>query len=206
MQTCHTDMLLHRSLRSLLHGAGFMLLLSMGFACSNQAPPEGASIECRDSLPVMTTYGCSKMISDSGVMRYKIIAEEWQVFDKTNPPRQVFPKGIFLERYDEHFLVDMHITADTAYWYNQNLWELRGNVYLENLADQTTFSTELLYWNMDLHEFYSDAYMCVTTATQRLEGDHFRSNESMTRYEVKRSKGFTPMPKENKPNDSTTNH
>ena len=188
------------SLRTLTSCTAVYILLSLLHllvaACGTEAPPEGAALTNRDSLPVMTTYGCSKMISDSGVMRYKVIAEEWQVYDKTDPPRQTFPKGIFLERFNNYFKVDMHITADTAYWYDQNLWELRGRVFIENLAEHTTFATSLLYWDMDRHEFYSDAYMKVTTATQQLEGDHFRSNEAMTQYEVKRSKGFTPMPDE----------
>lgn len=169
------------------------------FSCSNEAPPLSASITDRDSAAVMTTYGCSKLISDSGVMRYKIIAEEWRVFDRTTPQRQEFPKGIYLERFDENYKVNLFITADTAYWYDQNLWELHGHVLLNNLTDQTTFSTSLLYWDMGKHEFYSDAFMRITTATQQLEGDHFRSNESMTRYEVKRSKGYTPVPKEEEP-------
>lgn len=171
-----------------------LLIVPFMAACSSEAPPQGDAIENRDSLPVMVTYGCSKLISDSGVMRYKIVAEEWQVFDRTTPQRQTFPKGILLERYDNRFNVDMHITADTAYWYDQNLWELRGHVYMENLANATTFSTEILWWDMRLHEFYSDAFMRVTTATQQLEGDHFRSNESMTRYSVHSSRGYTPMP------------
>ena len=36
--------------------------------------------------------------------------------------------GIFMEKFDEHFKVAMFLTADTAYWYDQNLWELRGRV------------------------------------------------------------------------------
>lgn len=181
---------------SLLAGALF------GGGCSNDSPPEGAAITERDSLPVMVTYGCSKMISDSGVMRYKIIAEEWQVFDRTTPQRQTFPKGIFLERFDDQFKVDLHITADTAYWYDQRLWELRGRVFINNMAEQTTFSTEVLFWDMQLHEFYSDEHMCVTTPTQKLEGDHFRSNEAMTRYSVHDSRGYMPMPQDK----DTTSH
>lgn len=43
----------------------------------------GARVVNRDSLPVMTTRGVSKLITDSGVVRYKIIAEEWRVYDRT---------------------------------------------------------------------------------------------------------------------------
>lgn len=169
------------------------LLMSLA-GCGNEAPPMGQAVTGRDSLPVMVTRGVSKLISDSGVVRYKIVAEEWHVFDKTLPPRQVFPKGIFLERYDENFRVNLHITADTAYCYNQNLWELRGRVFIENEENGTTFSTELLYWNMGEHRLYSDRHMHIVTPDRDLEGDWFVSNEQMTKYEIRRSKGFMPVP------------
>lgn len=166
----------------------------MFFACSNEAPPVGAAVRLRDSLPVMVTHGVSKMISDSGIMKYKIVAEEWRVFDRTRPQRQEFPKGIFLERFDKHFQVDLYITADTAFCYNQNLWELRGRVFINNMGTGTTFRTEKLFWDMDKHQFYSDRYMHVVTPDRELEGDAFVSNEQMTRYDVRQSSGFIPMP------------
>lgn len=168
-------------------------------SCTDEAPPTGAAVGNRDSAAVMTTYGVSKMISDSGVMRYKIVAEEWRVFDKTRPPRQEFPKGIFLQRYDEHFNPDLFITADTAFCYNQNLWELRGRVYVRNKATGTTFRTEKLFWDMQRHSIYSDKYMHIVTPDRELEGDAFVSNEQMTRYEIKQSRGYVPMPADNTP-------
>lgn len=178
------------------------------FSCSNQAPPEGEALNQRDSMAVMATSGCSKVITDSGYVRYKIIAEDWSVFDRTNPPRQEFMKGIFLQRFDRQHNTDLFITADTACWYNQSLWELHGHVRVENIEQHTEFVTSLLFWDMSRHEFYSSAPMRVTTPTQQLEGDLFRSNESMTQYRVEHSKGYTPVPKntEPAPPDSTTQH
>lgn len=173
-------------------------------ACSNEAPPEGAAVTHRERLPVMVTYGCSKLISDSGITRYKIITEEWKVYDQTDPPRQDFLKGILLLRFDNQMNVDMHITADTAYWYNSNLWELRGRVFVSNEADQTTYRSEQLFWDMGDHEFYSDAWMRITTPDRTVSGNHFRSNEGMTVYEVLKSDGSLPMPKDNKNSADTT--
>ena len=78
-----------------------LLLAGLGLfsGCTNEAPPMSRLAGERDSLPLMTTYGVSKLISDSGIMRYRIIAEEWRLYDKTKPPRQVFPKGVFMQRY-----------------------------------------------------------------------------------------------------------
>lgn len=171
-------------------------LLAVVPSCTSEAPPTGAAVSNRDSAAMMVTYGVSKMISDSGVMKYKIIAEEWRVFDRTKPPRQEFPKGIFLQRYDEHFNPDLFITADTAYCYNQSLWELRGRVYVRNKTTGTTFRTELLFWDTQKHTIYSNRYMHIVTPDRELEGDSFTSNEQMTRYDIKQSRGYVPMPGE----------
>lgn len=179
---------------SALATLGLMLLTCVATGCGSEAPPMGAAVQERDSMPVMTTYGVSKMISDSGVMRYKIVAEEWRVYDKTKPPRQTFPKGIFLTRFDEKLKVDLYITADTAYWYNQNLWEMRGRVFINNLASQTTFATEELFWDMNRHEIYSNKHIHIVKPDEELQGNWFRSDENMNVYHVRRTKGFLPMP------------
>lgn len=173
---------------------GGLSLVGFTTGCGPDAPPTGETIGTRDSLPVMTTFGVSKMISDSGVMRYKIVAEEWRVYDKTKPPRQTFPKGIFLTRFDEKLKVDLYITADTAYWYNQNLWEMRGRVFINNLATQTTFATEELFWDMNRHEIYSNKHIHIVKPNEELEGNRFRSDENMNVYHVQWTKGFLPMP------------
>lgn len=162
--------------------------------CSHDAPPEGAAVKNRDQLPVMVSHGVSQLISDSGITHYKIITEEWAVYDKTEPPRQEFKKGILILRYDDKMNIDMHITADTAYWYNQDLWELRGRVHLDNEASKMTFHSEQLFWDMKKKEFYSNAWMKVVTPEREVEGSRFRANEQMTKYEVYDDKGRVPMP------------
>ena len=152
----------------------------------------------------MVSHGVSKLISDSGINRYKVITEEWAVYDQTTPPRQDFLKGILLLRFDNKMKVDMQITADTAYWYDQSLWELRGRVFVNNEVSQTTYRSEQLYWDMNAHEFYSNVWMRIVTPERDIEGNRFKSNENMTRYEVTRDKGSLPIPEDKEePTDST---
>lgn len=182
--------------------AMFLLLFTLMASCTEDATPTAKAVTERDSIPVMTSYGVSKLISDSGIIRYKIIAEEWKVYDRTQPPRQTFEKGIFLEKFDEKFHIELYITADTAYWYNQNLWELRGRVFIKNQKG-TKFWTDKLFWNMDQHIVYSDSHMRIVEPDQEIEGDQFRSNEQMTEYYIHNSAAIFPVPEENAPTDST---
>lgn len=173
-------------------------------SCGKEAPPEGEAVKNREQMPVMISRGVSKLISDSGVTRYKLITEEWIVYDQTTPPRQDFLKGLLILRFDDKMAIDMQITADTAYWYNQNLWELRGRVYVDNEASQTTYRSEHLFWDMQKHEFYSDVWMHIVTPEREVQGRRFRSNEQMTYYEVDADRGTMPMPKDEKKAENDT--
>lgn len=144
----------------------------------------------------MVTRGVSKLISDSGIIRYKLIAEEWRVYDKTMPPRWEFPKGIFLERYDDKFKVNLHITADSAWLYDQKIWKLRGNIVLDDETARTHLTTQELYWDMQTGKLSSDVYTHLTEPNQEIEGDWFRAtiiNKRVTQYHVRQSRGFMPM-------------
>ena len=65
---------------------------------------------------------------------------------------------------------------------------------VRNLADRVTYTSEQLYWDNEKHEFYSHVPMHIVTPDRDLRGDRFRSDEQLTRYEVKRTRGYIPMP------------
>ena len=138
---------------------------------------------------MMTSFGVNTLISDSGVLKYRIVTERWEVNDKRNPSRWIFDKGLFLEQFDEKFHVQSYIQCDTAYYFDQNkLWELRSRVRVLT-KDGLKFSSERLYWDEDKHELYSDVYSRLVTPERTLEGSYFRSDERMTKYFVSNSKG-----------------
>lgn len=172
-----------------------LLCVIITCSCGDSKPPSAAAVRQRDSLSMMTSYGVSKLISDSGLIRYKVVAEEWRVYDRTNPPRHSFPKGLLLERFNQQFHIEMYITADTAYWYNQNLWELRGRVRVWNL-DGTVFDSQVLYWDMGKHEFYSNVWSHLKTPDKEVEGTSFISDEQMRHYTINNSRAVFPIPSE----------
>lgn len=172
----------------------------LSISCSNEQEHIAAAIDENDSLAFMRSRGISTLISDSGVMRYKLVAEEWDIYTNTNPPSWKFMKGLLMERFDEGFHIDLHVEADTAYLHEQRLWELRGRVVIHNV-EGTLFRTEELFWDMNEHEMWSTKYMRIKTTDQELEGTDFRSNEQMTDYYVSNSKGAFPVSDVDKKNE-----
>ena len=162
-------------------------------SCSNDDKVVGPDIGVRDSLPTLQSIGVSTLISDSGIIRYKIIAEEWYIYDKKDPQYWSFEKGLFIERFNENYEVDAFISCDTAYFYNQkSLWELRGRVLVKNLKGET-FKTSLLFWDQRAHRIYSTAFMEIDGENHKLSGYDFNSNEEMTDYVIHASKGQFPI-------------
>ncbi len=157
----------------------------------------------------MHSVGVSTLISDSGVIRYHLVAEEWDIYTPAGEAATwKFVKGFLMLRLDEELNVDLYVQADTAYLHQQRTWELRGRVRIRNVQG-TKFNTEELFWDLNKHEMWNHAYMTIITPERTLEGTEFRSNEQMTRYSVINSKGDFPMSDAEEgvtaTSDSTTN-
>ena len=158
-------------------------------SCSEEREHIAPAIHDRDSVSVMTSYGVNTLISDSGVIKYRIVTERWDVNQVRKPSRWTFIKGLFLEQFDEKFHVQAYIQADTAWYYDQKkLWELRGRVSVRNIKG-LIFRGEELFWDGITHELYSYKYSRLITPERTLEGTYFRSDERMTHYTVSNSKG-----------------
>ena len=173
-------------------------------ACGEEAKEHTApAINERDSVSMMTSYGVNTLISDSGVIKYRIVTERWDVNTIKQPSRWEFMKGIFFEQFDEQFHVQAYIQADTAWYYDQNkLWKLRGRVRIRN-NNGLIYRSEELFWDGLRHEFYSHVFSRVTTPERTLQGSYFRRDEKMTNYIVSNSKGSF-IPDEDTGDDSAT--
>lgn len=170
-----------------------LTLVLLCFACTDDRETLAAIGE-NDSTAFMRSRGISTLISDSGILRYKLVAEEWDIYNNTHPSSWKFMKGLLMERFDESFHIDLHVQADTAYLHEQRLWELRGRVVIRNI-EGTLFRTEELFWDMNEHQMWNTKYMKITTTDEELEGTDFRSNEQMTDYYVSNSIGAFPVDK-----------
>ena len=158
-------------------------------SCKEAVEHTAGAIRERDSVAVMTTLGVNTLISDSGITKYRIVTERWEVNQNKKPSRWVFDKGLFLEQFDEKFHVQAYIQCDTAYYYAQlRLWELRSRVRILT-KNGLRFSSNQLYWDENKHELYSYTFSRLVTPERTLQGSYFRSDERMTHYLVTNSRG-----------------
>ena len=165
------------------------LYVSLSVSCSEAQEHTAAAINPEDSVSMMTTYGVNTLISDSGIIKYRIVTERWDVNTVRQPSRWEFMKGIFFEQFDEQFHVQAFIQADSAWYFDKlRLWKLRGRVNLRNVKG-LIYTSEELYWDGTKHEFYSTVFSRIVTPERTMEGTYFRSDEKMEHYLVTNSKG-----------------
>ena len=176
-------------------------------AFSGQKKKTAPAIIEGDSLPTMRSTGVETLVSDSGMIRYKVITEEWLIYSKRNPPFWAFEKGVYLEKFDSLFHIDASIKADTAYYYEtKKLWELRQNVHIRSQKGEK-FDTDQLFWDQENKKIYSDKFIRIESNDRILTGYGFESNQEMTEYRIFNNTGVfavenTPAAKDTLQQDS----
>lgn len=174
----------------------FLYILWSTTACG---PHKGDATRSEvDTLLFSTmTKGVETLISDSGVTRYKLLADLWYTYDYPER-RWYFPEGIYLEQFDTLFTTQATVKADTAYYYEgKKLWHLIGNVEVMNRQGQRFYSASL-FWNELSEEVYShDSVRIIRSEGQELRGKYgFRSNQDLTSYRIFTSSGHMDVDQE----------
>jgi len=162
-------------------------------SCSNKDKQFGPAVTSRDSTSVITTRGVDMLISENGIIRYHVVAEEWKIFDKMNPPFYSMESGVMLEILDSLMEVESMIVADTAYYLiDDEIWHLRHNVHAENINNEE-FDTPELYVNNRSNRMYSDSIIHIRQERQIIVGRGFESNTGLTEYTIRKTEGVFPI-------------
>lgn len=172
--------------------------------CSGNKTEIVDNIETSSSYPTVRTLNVVTHVTDSGMLRFKVVAPEWLVFDKKEDPYWYFPKGVTFEKFTATFDVDAKIQADTAYYFEKRkVWQLIGNVDVTNQNNEN-FKTELLFWDQNSSRVYSDSFIRIQRPERIIEGIGFESNDQMTQYVIRKPKGEFMIIDKPAPQDSVS--
>jgi LPS export ABC transporter protein LptC len=159
-------------------------------ACSSKKKPDKiAAFKDRSAMTQVHETEITTVISDSGVTRYRISSPRMDVYDQAAKPYWNFPKGIHFEKFDENLKVVADIHSKYARFnVNEKVWELKGKVKAMNIMGEL-FETEQLFWNQREKRIYSDTLIKITQLTRIINGIGFESNETMTKYNIRKAYG-----------------
>ncbi len=160
------------------------------FACQQSDVQKTEAFADRQTVPVLEVDSVTTLISDSGVVRYRISAPMWQIYDKAEPSYWEFVQGIYLEEFDEDLRVQASLRSDYARYLDKDeRWELNGRVHALNEKGEM-FDTELLIWEQKTERVFSDSAITITRDSSVIYGIGFVSNQTMTNYTILNPTGY----------------
>ncbi len=153
-------------------------------SCSGDKKEVVGAFSDETEVPTIKTLDVNSLYSDSGVPRYRMIAKEWLMYEKSRDPYWLFPQGLYVEKFDSLLKPEAYVQCDTACFYkNKDLWELTGNVEVKNLNGRRLF-TQKLFWDRLKKKIYSAVEVLVEDedGTFMESGKGFDSDERMENF------------------------
>ncbi len=137
-----------------------------------------------DSAYAMHTTEVNTLISDSGLVQFRMKAKDWYIYDKGATPHWFFPNGIYVERFDTLNRILATITADTAYYMtNEDLFILIGHAHIRNMNNENFHSPRFI-WDKRNAIVYSDDTVYIQSPDKILRGTSFSATQDMSRYSI----------------------
>lgn len=162
------------------------------------------SVQDRKNTPVLFEDSVTTIISDSGVIRYRLTAASWYIYDRADTPYWDFPSGLRFERFDVNYNIDAAVQCNRAIFYSEEeRWHLWGNVRAKNLSGER-FYTEELFWDQKNEMVRSDSLITIIQEDKKIVGIGFESNQTFTKYIIHHPTGVFPVEDSDKDQDNTT--
>lgn len=152
-----------------------------------------------ENLPSQEATNFQTMFTDSGEVRFSLIAPKLLRFENEGQPFVEFPEGIELVKYDANQNIISSITADYAKQFpKEDKWEAKNNVVVTNLEGDT-LKTEHLIWEEKTEKIYTEEFVKIIRPDQIITGIGFESDQSLQNWRIKNIKGTIYVELENDP-------
>lgn len=125
------------------------------------------------------------LYSDSAKVRVRVRGPQMDyVADRANP-LQEFPKGIFVEFFDDDFLVTSTLTGNFAQRFeNRNLIIVRDSVVWQSREGEKLESEELI-WDEEKQKVYTQKFARITRADEIIYGYGFEATQNFKDASIK---------------------
>ncbi|MEP2023331.1 MAG: LPS export ABC transporter periplasmic protein LptC [Reichenbachiella sp.] len=158
-------------------------LISTLFSCKEQKKIEH---EIYDG-PEVAMRNIDMLLTDSAVVKLRLVARTQLVL--ANQDRD-FPNGIYLRFYNPFGLVTSTLVADKGYYFSEeDYYQAEGNVIMRSLFSGDELSTELLNWDPNEEQIYTDNFVTIKTEDEVLTGEGLEATQDFEEYTILKPSG-----------------
>jgi LPS export ABC transporter protein LptC len=158
-----------------------MIVLFMGTMASCNKTEVKKAIEYTG--PLSEAENVELYYSESDEVKIKMLAE--LVHEFKNGDRE-FPKGIYLEFYDEFGKIKSTLRANHAYFFKkENQWRGRGKVEVKNIASDEQLTTEELFWKPAEEKIFTDKFVTIRQEKDIVYGTGLDAKQDLSSYTLR---------------------
>ena len=96
-----------------------------------------------------------------------------------------FPKGIYLEFYNEAGVLSSTLRADHAYYFKtEDKWRARGKVEVVNKEKNEQLNTEELFWFPAKEEILTEKFVTIRQQQTIVYGEGLQAKQDMSSYTI----------------------
>lgn len=167
------------------HISFYLLAISVLYGCTNDLK-DVMAIPSNKLSPSQTADTVTMIYTDSAQLKIVLKANRLIQFDKNvSEPFTILPKGVNVTFFNNEEEVSNTLKANYAIRYMASKrMEARYAVEVVNNKGEM-LKTEKLIWDEANKRIYTDAFVEITTATQRITGKGLESNEDFSKYSIK---------------------
>ena len=161
----------------------FILILCISAACD--------SAELREPVeytgPLRKVENVQSFYTEKDRIKAKLVAAEMLEFENLD---RSFPKGIYLEFYNEFGKLESTLRANEAYYFKkEDRWRGRGKVEVKNLEKNEQLNTEELFWIPRDEKIYTDKFVTIRQQDDVIYGEGLEAEQDMSNYSIKKITG-----------------
>lgn len=125
--------------------------------------------------------------TEDNQVKVKMIAAVVHEFESGD---REFPKGLYLEFYDETGKLESTLRANEAYYFKkEHQWRGRGKVEVKNMEKNEQLNTEELFWKPADERIFTDKFVTIRQQTDVIYGQGLEAKQDMSEYNIKKPEG-----------------
>ncbi|MDO1448282.1 LPS export ABC transporter periplasmic protein LptC [Rhodocytophaga aerolata] len=141
--------------------------------------------------PKMVSENIERLISDRAIIRGRLTAS---LEEQMQNEDLVYPKGVFIEFYDENQVKTSTLSANKARYDNtKRLYTVTDNVVIIDSVKSQKMNTEELHWDPSKQIIYTDKFVTIQTKKEVLKGQGLEAKEDFSSWRILSPKGTLPI-------------
>lgn len=157
------------------------------FGCEDKIQPSVLSTVDSRTLPAQESWNSTIVVSDSGRVTAIILAGYIRVYEGTRKTQM--SQGVKVRFFNPQGKQTSLLTSDEGSVDEAtNNLEARKNVVVVS-SDSSRMTTDQLFWDNQRELIYTPSFVQITSATDKLQGHGFESDQSLKHYRIFRVTG-----------------